>query len=99
MSKSAPKPKARQDSRDDPGAQICTTLAKLALGHSGQITNVHTRNVRLHRKLMAMGLIAGTVVEVVGIAPLGDPIQIRALSYVLSLRKSEAETIEINILS
>jgi Fe2+ transport system protein FeoA len=42
-----------------------------------------------------MGLVAGTQVEFVCKAPLGDPIEIRALGYRLSLRLAEAQSIEI----
>jgi Fe2+ transport system protein FeoA len=42
-----------------------------------------------------MGIVAGTIVEVLRIAPLGDPIKIKAMGYKLSLRKSEAASIEV----
>jgi ferrous iron transport protein A len=44
-------------------------------------------------RLMEMGLLAGTAVELVRFAPLGDPVEIRLRGYNLSLRKHEAEQI------
>lgn len=44
-------------------------------------------------RLMEMGLLAGTTVELVRFAPLGDPVEIRLRGYNLSLRKHEAEQI------
>jgi ferrous iron transport protein A len=44
---------------------------------------------------MDMGLIKGADVKVVKVAPLGDPIQLNVRGYELSIRKSEAELIEV----
>lgn len=44
-------------------------------------------------RLMEMGMLVGTTVELVRFAPLGDPIEIRVRGYNLSLRKHEAELI------
>jgi Fe2+ transport system protein FeoA len=46
-------------------------------------------------RLMEMGVIEGTEIEVVKLAPLGDPIEVKLRGYHLSLRKQEAEQIEI----
>ncbi len=42
------------------------------------------------QRLMELGFIAGSVIEVVRLAPLGDPMELTLLGYRLSLRKSEA---------
>ena len=44
---------------------------------------------------MEMGLLPGTTVGVVRVAPLGDPIELRVRGYALSIRRSEAESIEV----
>lgn len=44
-------------------------------------------------RLMEMGLLVGTAVELVRFAPLGDPVEIKVRGYHLTLRKSEAERI------
>lgn len=45
------------------------------------------------RRLMDMGIIPGTEIEVQKVAPLGDPVEIKFKGYNLSLRWSEAETV------
>ncbi len=47
------------------------------------------------RRLMDLGLIRGTAVEVVRTAPLGDPIEVRLRGFMLTLRRSEAEHITV----
>ena len=49
----------------------------------------------LKQRLMTMGLIPGTRVEVLNSAPMGDPIAIRIRSYNLAMRKDDAETIQV----
>ena len=46
-------------------------------------------------RLLEMGILEGTEIEVIRLAPLGDPIEIALRGYHLSIRKSEAERIEI----
>lgn len=49
----------------------------------------------LRRRLMDMGITKGTSITVRKVAPLGDPIEVTVRGYELSLRKSEAENIEV----
>ena len=49
----------------------------------------------LKQRLMTMGLIPGTRVEVLNSAPMGDPIAIRLRSYNLAMRKDDAATIQV----
>lgn len=49
----------------------------------------------LKQRLMTMGLIPGTRVEVLNSAPLGDPIAIRLRSYNLAMRRDDAAQIEV----
>lgn len=49
----------------------------------------------LRRRLMDMGITKGTSVFVRKVAPLGDPIEVTVRGYELSLRKAEAESIEV----
>ena len=51
---------------------------------------------KLKQRLMTMGLIPGTRVEVLNSAPLGDPIAIRLRSYNLALRRDDAAQIEVS---
>lgn len=50
----------------------------------------------LKQRLMTMGLIPGTRVEILNSAPLGDPIAIRLRSYNLALRRDDAAQIEVS---
>jgi len=52
----------------------------------------------LSLKLLEMGCIPGELIEVIRIAPLGDPIAVSISGYMLSLRKDEAETIRIKVI-
>ena len=49
----------------------------------------------LKERLMTMGLIPGTKVQILRSAPLGDPIAIRVRSYNLAIRKADADKIEV----
>ncbi len=53
----------------------------------------------LKTRLMEMGVLCGEVVQVVRIAPLGDPMEIRIGSDHLALRKEEADKIEVEVIS
>ena len=48
-------------------------------------------------RLMEMGLLVGTVVELVRFAPMGDPVEIKVRGYNLTLRKHEAEQIFVRL--
>jgi len=75
-----------------------TTLDKLVPGESGRITKVSGRGA-IRRRLLDMGLTTGAVIDMVKLSPLGDPVEYRLRGYHLSLRKSEAKTIEVELLS
>jgi len=73
------------------------TLADLKPGQSGVITKIQVAGA-LKRRLMDMGVVAGTPVRVDKIAPLGDPIEILIKSYSLSLRRGEADKIDVEVI-
>jgi ferrous iron transport protein A len=52
----------------------------------------------LVQRLLEMGLIDGEELQVVGVAPLGDPIEIRLRDYRLSLRRSEGARVQVELL-
>ena len=70
------------------------TLDTLLPGESGVISHV-TGAGPIKRRIVDMGLVAGTVVRVQKYAPLGDPIEIKVKNFNLSLRKMEAATITV----
>ena len=70
------------------------TLDHLVPTSKARITQVHGHD-GLTQRLMEMGLIEGTPVEVVRFAPMGDPMELYLHGYHLSVRKSEAARIEV----
>ena len=70
------------------------TLATLPTGATGVVVALSAGNAALTR-LREMGLVPGTRFTLVRRAPLGDPIEISLRGSLLSLRRSEAELIEI----
>ncbi|MBO7208930.1 MAG: ferrous iron transport protein A [Clostridia bacterium] len=69
-------------------------LSSLKIGESGVIKKLHGEGA-VRRRIMDMGITKGTTVSIVKVAPLGDPLEINVRGYELSLRKSDAEFIEI----
>lgn len=67
-------------------------LTDLTPGKSGRIQRLEGQGATRQR-LQEMGLIRGTTITFVRVAPLGDPIEIRVRGYHLSLRRQEAEAI------
>ena len=67
-------------------------LTSLALGVSAKVVEIKVPPADRAR-LLEMGLLVGTQVELVRFAPLGDPVEIKVRGYHLTLRKHEAELI------
>jgi ferrous iron transport protein A len=72
------------------------TLNNFKVGETGIITSIKGEG-RVRRRMLDMGLTTGTEVYLRKVAPLGDPIEVTLRGYELSLRKSEAETIELEM--
>lgn len=70
------------------------TLAELGIKQRARITRV-AGETTLRRRLLEMGALPGTAIEVVRVAPLGDPIEVRLRGYALSLRRSDAMAIAV----
>jgi len=73
---------------------LAKKLAELGPGERGRVTSV-AGDADATRRLMDMGLIRGTTVEVVRRAPLGDPMEVKLRGFMLTLRRSEAEHITV----
>ena len=73
------------------------TLATLQKGQRARIVDV-TGEDGIAVRLMEMGLTEGEEIELIGFAPLGDPIEFAIRGYRLSLRASEAQRIEIELI-
>ena len=69
-------------------------LSQLNVGEKGRVRRVHG-NDALSLRLMEMGLTPGVEIAFIGTAPLGDPWELEVRGYRLSLRRTEAERVEI----
>ena len=74
-----------------------TTLDRLAFGQTAMITRLSEQAAPFRRKLLAMGITPGCRVNVIRVAPLGDPIEIEMRGFHLCLRRSEASTIDVEV--
>jgi ferrous iron transport protein A len=73
-------------------------LSELAVGASAVVREMPKSGTAFVR-LREMGLLAGTRVSLIRLAPLGDPLEIRLRGYHLTLRKSEAEHVLVDPVS
>ncbi len=71
-----------------------STLAELCVGGSGRVIQVHGSD-DICMRLLEMGLTPGAELSMIGSAPLGDPLELEIRGYRLSVRKSEAQRVEI----
>ena len=70
------------------------TLKDVKIGNWAKVVKLHGEGA-LRRRIMDMGITKGVEVRVRKVAPLGDPIEITVRGYELSLRKEDAQMIEI----
>lgn len=70
------------------------TLKEAKIGETVRVVKLHGEGA-VKRRIMDMGLTRGTEVYIRKVAPLGDPIEVTVRDYELSLRKADAEMIEI----
>ena len=70
------------------------TLREAKIGETVQVVKIHGEGA-VKRRIMDMGITKGVSIYVRKVAPLGDPVEITVRGYELSLRKADAETIEI----
>ena len=70
------------------------TLKDLKVGERSRVVKLHGEGA-VKRRIMDMGITKGTLVTVRKVAPLGDPIELHVRGYELSIRKADAEMIEV----
>ena len=70
------------------------TLREVKVGHSARVVKLHGEGA-LKRRIMDMGITKGVEIYVRKVAPLGDPLELNVRGYELSLRKADAELIEV----
>ena len=70
------------------------TLSDLGIGQRASVLSVDGTD-QVSRRLMEMGLTQGCPVTLVGVAPLGDPLELELRGYRLSVRRSEAARVRV----
>ena len=69
-------------------------LREVPVGDTAKVIKIHGEGA-LKRRIMDMGITKGIEIYVRKVAPLGDPIEVTVRGYELSLRKADAEDIEV----
>ena len=69
-------------------------LKEVPVGGKAKVVRIHGEGA-VKRRIMDMGITKGTEIFVRKVAPLGDPIEVTVRGYELSLRKADAESIEV----
>ena len=72
-------------------------LAEMSVGSRGRVSAIEGDD-ELSMRLMEMGLTPGIEVAVIGTAPLGDPLELELRGYRLSVRRSEAARVRVELL-
>lgn len=70
------------------------SLREIPVGETARVVRIHGEGA-VKRRIMDMGITRGVEIRVRKVAPLGDPIEITVRGYELSLRKADAESIEV----
>ena len=71
-----------------------TTLKEVKVGDNVKVTKINGTGA-VKRRIMDMGITKGFEIEVRRVAPLGDPIELTVRGYQLSIRKADAQMIEV----
>ena len=71
------------------------TLRQAKVGETVKVVKLHGEGA-VKRRIMDMGLTKGVEVYVCKVAPLGDPVEVTVRGYELSIRKADAEMIEVS---
>ena len=71
-------------------------LKDMAIGAKGRVKSMTTSTPEYRRRLLMLGVTPGSALEVVRVAPLGDPIEIRIRGCLITVRKDEAEILDID---
>ena len=75
---------------------MTTNLKEVKIGDICKVVKLHGEGA-VKRRIMDMGITKGVEVYVRKVAPLGDPIEVTVRGYELSIRKADAETVEVEI--
>ena len=72
-------------------------LAHLPIGTRGRVLSLRDHD-EVGLRLLEMGVTPGVEIAIVGCAPLGDPLELEVRGYRLSIRRSEAERVEVELM-
>jgi ferrous iron transport protein A len=78
--------------------RMMLTLKDIAIGQNIVVKKFHGEGA-VKRRLMDMGITKGARLHVKKVAPLGDPIEVTIRGYELSIRKEDAEKIEVELIN
>ncbi len=70
------------------------TLRQAKIGDTARIVKIHGEGA-VKRRIMDMGITKGVDVHIRKVAPLGDPVEVTVRGYELSIRKADADRIEV----
>ena len=70
------------------------TLREVAIGSNCKVKKLHGEGA-VKRRIMDMGITKGVEIKVQKVAPLGDPMEVTVRGYQLSIRKADAEMVEV----
>lgn len=70
------------------------TLRQVKVGENAKVVKLHGEGA-VKRRIMDMGITKGVEVHIRKVAPLGDPIEVNVRGYELSIRKADADMIEV----
>lgn len=73
-------------------------LRGLGIGERAVVVGYDHADAAYRSRLLAMGLTKGTVLRLIKVAPLGDPVKVEVRGYSLSLRKAEADALNVEAL-
>lgn len=72
-------------------------LKDISIGQRARILGFNEGSQTYRRKLLAMGLTPGVEISVIRVAPMGDPIEIKVRGFAMSLRKIEADALNVEL--
>ena len=72
------------------------TLREVKVGETAKVVKLHGEGA-VKRRIMDMGITKGQLIHVRKVAPLGDPMEVTVRNYELSVRKADAEMIEVEL--
>ncbi len=70
------------------------TLREVSVGNTCKVKKLHGEGA-VKRRIMDMGITKGVEIKVQKVAPLGDPMEVTVRGYQLSIRKADAEMVEV----